>query len=104
MSSSTKPRRRIQPLLVSNSGKNDKSPTRCTGDIYIPHSFYQTPETINSIISTAAEQAVSTLRVLSHTHVDSFFKEVSSRLDERFDCVRATQMFRDLPQGSNYFE
>ena len=53
----------------------------------------------NSTINTVIKQTVDALQILSQNDINSFFREVDSRLTKRFSRVQAALQFHDLPQG-----
>ena len=55
-----------------------------------------------SLIATTVAKVTNDLYHFSKRDVDTVLKKVNLRLDERFDRVRSSHLFRDLPQGSNY--
>ena len=62
-------------------------------------SFPEESKTASNEMSVFIDNVVSSLQSSSSDDINQFFREINARLYNRFDAVKKSQQFRDLPQG-----
>ena len=62
-------------------------------------SFSEESKPLTDQMSVLIDKVVSSLQSSSSDDINQFFREINARLHNRFEAVKKSQQFKDLPQG-----
>ena len=62
-------------------------------------SFHEESNPLTDQMSVLIDKVVSSLQSSSTDDINQFFREINARLHNRFEAVKKSQQFKDLPQG-----
>ena len=62
-------------------------------------SFSEESKPLTEQMSVLIDKVVSSLQSSSSDDINQFFREINARLYNRFEAVKKSRQFKDLPQG-----